>query len=256
MAVALLLGSVSVTGNVAFAEDSPDSSVQIGDYYLSEDSKITDTTVTSTEKSYSDGMVKINKTIAGTDKENEFDITLKVQTGLEVATHTRGANVAVVLVIDSSTSMRDNMDPDKQRLYAAKQAAQNFVNAYADANASGNRFLSIVSYNTDAHVMQGWIDLGTSAGAAEVRNSGGYIKDQADYQSYYFSSPIYRDEKYWAPIAKIETQKGTNLDGGLLLAANLLQDNTTLSGVDNKVIILLSDGTPTTHVVEKVRGTY
>lgn len=75
--------------------------------------------MTSSEVVTKDGVdvVKINKSIAGTDTENEFEITLDVETTENLKEIPQKADAAVVLVIDNSTSMNQlsgNEKPGKE----------------------------------------------------------------------------------------------------------------------------------------------
>lgn len=61
-----------------------------------------------TQQVYADGVVKVNKTIAPSDKENVFEITLEVVTTEVIRETLIEPDMAVVLLIDSSSSMSRN----------------------------------------------------------------------------------------------------------------------------------------------------
>ena len=79
---------------------------------------------------------------------NTFDITLKVQTSTTTTTHTVGG--AVVLVIDTSSSMKNGVSGASSRIEAAKTAAKNFLSSYAGTDDTASRQLAIVSFNSGA----------------------------------------------------------------------------------------------------------
>ena len=74
--------------------------------------------------------VKISKTIAPTELENYFDITLKVQTQEEA----KSQDIAVVLVMDVSNTMIQNYlsaaTEPKTRLKAALDASTEFLKSF------------------------------------------------------------------------------------------------------------------------------
>ena len=112
-----------------------------------------DTSPTVTNRT-DDPNVTISKTITPTGVENQFDITLKVETDEAIEVSTKQPDAAIVLVIDVSYSMEycaecgksKSHDDDCQyykkngynvitneqtRLYAAQEAAKEFLEAYA-----------------------------------------------------------------------------------------------------------------------------
>ena len=199
--------------------------------------------------------VKINKTIAETGTENEFDITLTVKTKSDLTTVLTSEDAATVLVIDISGSMayctHSNTAPGpnhtrnclcgntgETRLSVAKDAAEVFVETYA---ASGRdeggirtaaRWLSVVTFSKGANVVQAWIDVSNIAGETAAKAIISNLQKGAD---------------------------ATNVDAGLMLARNLLQlsGGKTLGNavgtqayglITNNNVILLSDGAPNNYM--------
>ena len=240
-----------------------------------------------------DPKVTLSKTIEATGVENEFEITLQVKTKETIETSTVSPEAAVVLVIDASVSMDYCADCGENkttyphctkcnyasnqhnrtnhsfnactgthdRMSVAKEAAIDFVRnyvgyqqnqdgteTYTPANAS--RWLSIVAYAKDssrnngaAHVVQSWVDLNaaTQAGVdANLQTINGLINTIEN------------------GFSTNQGRYGTNTDAGLKLAQNLLDtstgENADITSVDNKFLLLLSDGEPNANVNEDVSG--
>lgn len=209
------------------------SQEQVGNYYeADDDTGAFDSTATptvlegSTQKSYADGKVLVNKTIKGTDKENEFEITLDVTTKRDIIEEAAPEDSVTVLVIDRSGSMGGS-DNGINRLSSVQQAAKTFIDSYKSNDA--DRKIAIVTFSgidtadwpkldatNGATTELGWTD----ASDAKVKNK----------------------------IDSITANGGTNLQAGLQLAKNLIsQDikNSKGESITNKNIILLSDGEPT-----------
>jgi len=227
LALVMILGMVPA--GLVSADEAAASAVQIGDYLAAD---LTDGTLTGaavegdTENAYEDGAVTVNKTIAGTDKENEFDITLNVVTKDKIEEISVGEDAAAVLVIDSSLSMAE-----EGRLEAAKAAAQAFIDSFVSEDETVTRKVAIVSFsgcNEDlaatletvvrdgATTVQGWTDASALTGSCDA-------------------------------IAALTADGGTNMEAGVLLARNLLASG-EVADIANKNIILLSDGNPTYSV--------
>ena len=111
--------------------------------------------------------------------------------------------LAAVLVIDRSGSMAGD------KINAARMAAERFVQRLGDGDA-----LAIISYGTDVTV-----DLGLTEITGETRGRALSI------------------------VRHIEEGGGTNIDGGLLAARNLLQAQDLGARVGR--VVLISDGRPT-----------
>ena len=122
------------------------SGVQIGNYY-----EVDDNTGElpkkpelkgATQQSYEDGQVLVNKTITGTNTENVFDVNLEVITKDKIKQTEVSEDAAVVLVIDVSASMDED-----GRIGKAKEAAQAFINSFADAESTAQRKIAIVKFS-------------------------------------------------------------------------------------------------------------
>ena len=143
---------------------------------------------------------------------NQFKITLQVQTSTTTTTVTGGG--AVVLVLDTSRSMENSIS-GTTRIAAAKIAAQNFLASYAGTDASAQRWLAIVSFNSTGTVVREWVNVATAEGYSAAQST----------------------------ITNLRTSTGTNMGDGLLDAAGLL-DASAVSNL-TKSVVLLSDGAPT-----------
>ena len=213
--LALLLSIIMVASfaaTSAFAEgtdtaDTSASAVQIE----------TNGTTVSAE----DGKVVASKTIAGTDTENVFDITLSVTTTEELSEIHTSPDAATILVLDCSGSMEGNP------LSQAKTAAKNFIDNFAkDGNSitTAKRKVALVKFSESAVKVADWTD-------------------------------VTNDTKRWflkTQIAWSDADGGTNIEGALQLAKNLIDDANkpggALEGISNVNVILLTDGCPTYHI--------
>ena len=228
--MALLLTAlmcVSLVQISAFAAENQTSAQQIkqnsGGHYLYQEYNpdTGDTTgkdVINPENHSSGKKVKVSKTIAGTDKENEFDVTLQVKTKQEAKSVLTNSDAAVTLVIDVSTSMKGT------RLDSAKKTALSFLKDYAASANGAKRMVSIVKF---------------SSGSKAVKIGGNYwvnaaTMDWTDGTANALTTAINR----------LSADGGTNMDAGLRVAYNLLKQETT-AGIDNRTCILLTDGEPT-----------
>lgn len=163
------------------------------------------------------GAVKYQKAIAGTDTENVFDVTLKVETTQNLEIFSKSPNAAVVLVIDNSTSMKGD------KLSSAKSAANKFVEAFKSDQAE--RYISVVNFATNAEKKCGFININQNMNGVK------------------------------SAINNLKADGYTNIEGGLQLAHNIIQaeKEQALKGVDDINIILLSDGEPNRIIKEEDR---
>ena len=240
--------------------------------------------------------VKIQKTVAAGDSENEFKVTLQVKTPENLTEIPSSADAAVVLVIDKSGSMDDKtLDCGLEehshhncktncnhyysyshndscytcgkiahshgnscyelectrnhyhsnecyvtRMDAARIAAKAFVQTFSDSKTGANdkRLVSIVEFSSNAASRDldvnnsstakiYWQDVATTSGKNAIDNAlAVYSNDSGD--------------------------GGTNIAGGLQLAANIINHskgtNGVLEDIDNVTVILLTDGCPTFHI--------
>ncbi len=172
--------------------------------------------------------VAVSKTIAPTEKENYFDITLKVVAKPRVIDQ----SVDVVLVMDISNTMNSTHEGlgvnDKgykvsdARITHAKNAVNSFLDLYAaDKSISEDRRFGLVTFNSYASTVVPLTTVNTSQKAAEIKTTV---------------------NKLTAPTGNRE--RFTNIEGGLQLAHNLLNE----SNAAFKYIIFITDGFPTTYI--------
>ena len=176
--------------------------------------------------------VSFKKTISPTETENVFDITLEVTTSEELQNISASPDAAVVLVIDTSGSM------EGQKMENAKSAARSFVEGFSSKVEKGTkRYVSVVQFASDAMCIKDWTDITTANGKNDI------IKK----------------------INKLNANGGTNMEGGLQLAYNLIKygKENVLEGIDNINVVFLTDGEPTFHIgknanrnsISKIPGT-
>ena len=202
--------------------------------------------------------VEVSKTIESGGLENYFDITLQIKTKDSVQEIMRPQDLAIVVVMDiSNTMIQYNTDGtknsfgadlgngkfapdyvagktnDKTRYASAITAATNFINEFAGYSAgldsSVVRKLGYVAFNTDAHEVFGLSDCKSSAAATALIND---IKTDTE--------KIVESKRY-----NVSHKRFTNIEAGLKMANDMLAG---AGAVDNKYIIFLSDGLPTTYV--------
>lgn len=185
------------------------------------------------DKTSEDGKVQVSKTINGTDIENVFDITLTVQVGEEIFDALTDPDMAVVVVMDISNTMKDNFG-GVTRYAAAMEAAEDFLDKFVAENKSGVSKVGYVAFNTDAHKI---FDLTSCSSATQanalkstMRTATGNIINKDGYGSAH--------------------NRFTNIEGGLKLASDMLAKASN----KHKYIILLTDGFPTTYVSSGYNG--
>lgn len=206
-------------GEVAEAGNVPPSDVQVNDR--------------GGENTSEDGTVKVRKTISGTDLENVFDITLQVQTNQNISEVANEPDMAVVIVMDISNTMKSNFG-EVTRYAAAMTAAEQFLDSFADNNTLGVSKVGYVAFNTDAHEIFGLQKCTNRNDANALKNTmrteTGKIINASDYS--------------------VSHSRFTNIEAGLAMASDMLNAVTN----KNKFIIFLSDGFPTTYISSGYRG--
>ena len=201
--------------------------------------------------------VVLSKTISGTSNENEFKIDLTVSTTEDLENLSVSPDAAVVLVMDVSNSMEWYLDgrknwwndkeiiapKDEQRLTKAKAAAAEFVNGYVKDAGNAKRMISVVQYGSNAQTVSGWHDAVTHKETIlndiEKKVAIGFALSQSDQK-------------------KNQDSGGTNIEGGLMLANNLLaqlESTPAYRDIKNLHVILLTDGVPTYHVADSSSST-
>lgn len=176
-----------------------------------------------------DERIAVSKAISPTEDENYFDITLTVNQELPATD--------IVLVMDISNTMNQNHNgvqtnvvADK-RLTKAKNAAKAFIEEYSKTTGiCKNRRVGMVQFNTNASQV---FALGN------VNDNLEKFKTDID-----------------AIVAPPGDERFTNIEAGLQLASNMLASSTA----EQKYIILITDGFPTTYIesgrnsTEKIKG--
>lgn len=185
-----------------------------------------------TRQNAEDG-VSVSKTIAGTDIENVFDITLTVQTPQIIERITQEPDMAVVIVMDISNTMKEDFDGET-RYSAAMEAAETFLDNFAANNSLGISKVGYVAFNTDAHQIFGLQPCTDSTQANALKSlmltSTGKIIDPDEYS--------------------VSHSRFTNIEAGLKMANDMLNAVSN----SNKFIIFLSDGFPTTYIRSDYSG--
>jgi Mg-chelatase subunit ChlD len=157
---------------------------QIGSYYetykIDSEGQI-DTTnnaaSSSSSQTIENGLVTMEKTIRPTGTENVFDVTLKVTTQEDLQTFDRSPDAAVVFVMDTSNSMKWDMEGNEkniaekdQRITKAKAAANKFLESYIKDADGAKRLISIVEFGSNAQTVAGWTNINSAAALEEMKN--------------------------------------------------------------------------------------
>ena len=161
-----------------------------------------------------------------------FDITLTVQTPTKVSEFYEEPDMAVVIVMDISNTMNSNFG-GKTRYAAAMEAANQFLDKFAAASKGVSK-VGYVAFNTNAHKI---FDLQECSSTTQANR----LKDQMLQKT----GRIINADGY----AKSH-DRFTNIEAGLKLGRDMLASATN----QNKYIIFLSDGFPTTYVSSGYRG--
>ena len=173
-----------------------------------------------------DDGVKVSKTIAGTELENVFDITLTVDTPTEISQFYKEPDMAVVIVMDISATMTSTFG-DSTRYKAAMDAAEAFLDKFAE-NSNGISKIGYVAFNTDAHEIFNLQSCSTPEQAVVLK---GMMREK--------TGNIINAAGYGASHSRF-----TNIEAGLAMGRDMLAGATN----ENKYIIFLSDGFPTTYI--------
>ena len=186
--------------------------------------------------------VKISKTISESGLENYFDITLKVQTS-EIA---KEQDVDIVIVMDISRSMVENkVDNGKiTRLKSAVNAAEKFIKDFANysSSVSSSRKIGYVDFNTNAYEVFSLQNCNNQTKAEELINKMRTMTNDKVFG--YVENGVPSDTKQDKYFNDANHTRFTNIEAGLQLANDMLKT----SNSENKFIILLSDGFPTTYM--------
>jgi hypothetical protein len=106
------------------------------------------------------------------------------------------------------------------RIEDAKAAAIAFARDFVQDNGGAHRYISVVAFDNDTTTVLSWTD------AKDITN---------------WSSSA--GNAVYGAISGLTTGSGTCIEGGLQMAYNLLGVN-TVSSLENKFVVLLSDGEP------------
>lgn len=241
-------------GNRGGTEGTAQPSVVYGKYDNGTWTQKTGMTADSSAENYKYAATGADVTYSKTavPKGNDtYDITLNIES--KTSSTAPGAS-AVVLTIDISTSMYyctecgnyynllgdatdyhksncsrskqiigwhgSTVQSDEMRLYAAKNAAVNFVNSYKGDAANAGRYIQLVAFDGKAYIkLSNWIDVSVAANATEA---------------------IDAINKLTPP----EVGNGTNLEQGLSKAKELITSAPDGIAKDKKFAVVLTDGEP------------
>lgn len=206
----------------AFADGTSEPDVVYGKYDNGPWTQVNGMTADSSAKNYKNDATGADVTYSKTavSKGNDtYDVTLKIES--KTSSTAPGAS-AVVLVIDSSGSMKDG------RLTNAKNVAKSFIDSYGTSGS--DRYLAVVNFDTYANAFEfgrdktSWLDVSNGTNRQTAKNR----------------------------FDNLSAGGGTNLEQGLTKAKDLLNASTVKSiANENKFVIVLTDGAPTYYSAEK-----
>lgn len=160
-----------------------------------------------------------------------YTITIEAYATGTVATTTRTIPVDIVLVLDQSGSMSYDFNGNStsnnlnRRQYAMKQAVNSFIDAVANKYnaADSDHRMAIVTFGSDASILQGW----TYVDADGKNSLQGNISGLPD----------------------VINNQATNIAAGMYKAETLLGSGYNYTGSNTErqqVVIVFTDGVPTT----------
>ena len=211
-------------GNRGGTEGTAQPSVVYGTYDNGPWTQVNGMTADSSAQNYKNDAtgadVTYSKTATPVEGQNDtYNITLKIES--KTSSTAPGAS-AVVLVIDSSGSMKDG------RLTNAKNVAKSFIDSYGTSGS--DRYLAVVNFDTYANAFEfgrdktSWLDVSNGTNRQTAKNR----------------------------FDNLSVGGGTNLEQGLTKAKDLLNASTVKSiANENKFVIVLTDGAPTYYSAEK-----
>ena len=234
----------------AFADGTSEPDVVYGTYDENGTTWTQKTGLTAVGEPYTNSATGADVTYSKTavSKGNDtYDITLKIES--KTSSTAPGAS-AIVLVIDISTSMYyctecgnqvyhnehcskstgtsggpfnkhgSEVKTEDTRLYAAKNAAVNFVNSYKGNIENAGRYIQLVAFDGNAYIkLSDWIDVSVAANATEAIAA---IND----------------------LTPPSEGNGTNLEQGLSKAKSLITSAPNGIAKDKKFAVVLTDGEP------------
>lgn len=203
------------------------------DVSASNEAKPSDQQIDNHGGSNSENGVTVSKTIEGTELENVFDITLRVETTGNIKELINEPDMAVVIVLDISNTMKENFG-DVTRYEAAMKAAENFLTQFANSNSLEISRVGFVAFNTDAHKIFDLTPCHTEAQVSSLKNT------MRNTTWDFIKSNSYGDSH----------SRFTNVEAGLKMAEDML--NTASN--QHKFVVFLSDGFPTTYIKSGYQG--
>ena len=174
--------------------------------------------------------VSVSKNIYPSELENYFDIILTVQTKNRAV----DPDLAVVIVMDISNTMKQTLGAGKTRLDAAKEASNSFIDNFAarSQNSSIDRKLGFVAFNSDSY---------------EIFNLQNCNESNKQSLKDKITTEI---EKNIVTELAAHNKRFTNIEAGLKRAKDMLDG----SSASKKYILFLSDGFPTTYIQSGYTG--
>lgn len=236
----------------AFADGTSEPDVVYGKYdngpWTQVDGMTADRSAQNYENKDTGADVTYSKTATPVEGQKDtYKITLKIES--KTSSTAPGAS-AIVLVIDISTSMYyctecgnqvyhnehcskstvtsggpfnkrgSEVKTEDTRLYAAKNAAVNFVNSYKGNIENAGRYIQLVAFDGYAYIkLSDWIDVSVAANATEAIAA---IND----------------------LTPPSEGNGTNLEQGLSNAKSLITSAPNGIAKDKKFAVVLTDGEP------------
>lgn len=254
--IAMLLCLLAPVGAMASAADKNQVTNSGGTfYYDAYGSKVNGDLVTNFGADDSGAIVSVTKTaqqytVGGVPQENQFLVELQVQTTQDLLKLSSGSpDAAVTLILDTSSSMTECVycshkedeschegngstkcaQGYKSRMQATEEAAKAFLDSFAAMGttdleagaAKPRRMVSIVLFNQNATLKQAYIDVSNANNLQAVKNA----------------------------ITNLSTAQGTNIEGALQLAHNVIDHGRAnasrpIYGIDYLYTVLLTDGEP------------
>ena len=156
--------------------------------------------------SLENGAVTMSKTVStvtenGQTVENKFDVTLQVVTTQALEEITVSKDAAVVLVMDVSNSMEDDIDGKttntsaKKRITLAKAAAAKFVDDFAADAGDAKRMISVVEFGSNAKTVLNWNNVATDNGVA-AKSAIGNVSVKFSYRDCNIAGTHTHDESF------------------------------------------------------------
>ncbi len=176
-----------------------------------------------------------NKKVVSTDTDNEYNLTLDVQSTPKTISPVDPSNYKgkfdIVVVVDRSASMKDNCGEGKSIMQKNREVVNSFANGLFEGE-NDNR-MSIVSFGGQYGVQSGYgVMTGWLNNASAVQTT--------------MNNLTYRNENG----GESNLPNGTNYTAGLYGAAALLAGRRTAANVQT-VVLFLSDGAPTAYYTSK-----